>query len=127
LGKDFQLYCNESPIPYGKTYRFSDFILPQIFKELSLDKWGMMSNDKFSIGLQLPDKIINSNLINWTFLSFQMNQAHAKAISPTKYQKRDFLLYAITSASYETDKWIITTEWLKSGADENFRGNLRHA
>ena len=117
LGKDFQLYCNESPIPYGKTYRFSDFILPQIFKELSLDKWGMMSNDKFSIGLQLPDKIINSNLVNWTFLSFQMKQAHAKTISPTKYKERDFLLYAITSASYETDKWIITTEWLKSIKD----------
>ena len=117
LGKDFQLYCNESPIPYGKTYRFSDFILPNTFKELSLDKLGMMSEEKFSVGLQLPNNIINNNLINWAFLSLQMKQAPAKAISPTKYQERDFLLYAITSASYETDKWIITTEWLKSIRD----------
>lgn len=117
LGKDFQLYCNESPIPYGKTYRFSDFILPKTFKELSLDKWGMISEEKFSVGLQLPNNIINTNLINWTFLSSQMKQAPVKAFSPTIYQERDFLLYAITSASYETNKWIITTEWLKSIRD----------
>lgn len=38
IQKEFQLYCNEEPIPYGRTYKFVDFVLPSQFKELSLDQ-----------------------------------------------------------------------------------------
>lgn len=114
LKKDFQLYCNEAPIPYGKIYRFSDFILPDAYKELSLDRWGMINDENFSIGLQLPDKVINNNLINWSFLTLQMQKVQDNPISTGTYKERDFLLYLITSASYKTDKWIVTIDWLKS-------------
>ena len=117
IQKEFQLYCNETPIPYGHTYRFSDFVLPTTFKEIKLDKWGKISDDAFSNGLELPEIVISKNLINWSALSMQMNNATKQALSQSEYNERDYMLYAITSASYDTSKNIITLEWLKSIKD----------
>ena len=113
LQKKFQLYCNEAPIPYGKIYKFMDFVLPTQFKELALNKWGGIEGPTLSTGLELPSNVINQNLINWTMLTSQMKNAPAKRINTYEYQNRDYLLYAITSASYQTNRWIITKPWLK--------------
>lgn len=115
--KEFQLFCNETPIPYGRTYKFSDFVLPTTFKEIKLDKWGKVSDDAFSIGLELPETVIKKNLINWSVLNMQMNNATQQTLSAAKYNERDFMLYALTSASYDTSKNVITLEWLKSIKD----------
>lgn len=117
IQKEFQLYCNETPIPYGRTYKFSDFIIPTTFKEIKLDKWGKVSDNAFSNGLELPEIVISKNLINWSALNTQMNNATEQALSKAKYNERDYMLYALTSASYDTSKNIITLEWLKSIKD----------
>lgn len=117
IQKEFQLYCNETPIPYGHTYKFSDFVLPTKFKEIKLDKWGKVSNDAFSDGLELPESIISKNLINWSALNARMNNVTQQTLSQAKYNERDYMLYALTSASYNTSKNIITLEWLKSIKD----------
>ena len=117
IQKEFQLYCNETPIPYGHTYKFSDFVLPTKFKEIKLDKWGKVSNDAFSNGLELPESIISKNLINWSALNTRMNNVTQQTLSQAKYNERDYMLYALTSASYNTSKNIITLEWLKSIKD----------
>lgn len=114
---EFQLYCNETPIPYGHTYKFSDFVLPTTFKEIKLDKWGKVSDDAFSNGLELPDNVIGKNLICWSGLNIKMNNATPRALSEAKYNERDYMLYALTSASYDTSKNIITLEWLRSIKD----------
>lgn len=115
--KEFQLYCNETPIPYGRTYKFSDFVLPTVFKQIKLDKWGMMSEEAFSNGLELPKNVVRKNLINWQQLNMQMDMATQQELSQAKYKESDYMLYAITSASYNTSKNIITLEWLKSIKD----------
>lgn len=117
IKKEFQLYCNETPIPYGHIYKFSDFVMPTTFKEIKLDKWGKVSDDAFSNGLELPENVIRKNLINWSALNLQMNNATQQALSQAIYNERDYMLYAITSASYDTSKSIITLEWLKSIKD----------
>lgn len=117
IQKEFQLYCNETPIPYGHTYKFSDFVLPTKFKEIKLDKWGKVSDDAFSDGLELPESIISKNLINWSALNMRMNNVTQQTLSQAKYNERDYMLYALTSASYDTSKNIITLEWLKSIKD----------
>ena len=117
LQKEFQLFCNEAPIQYGRTYKFVDFILPTQFKELPLDQWGGVSNQSLSKGLELASSAINKNLINWYTLNLQMQSAHSIPISDGKYMEKDFLLYAITSASYETSRWVITMPWLKEIRD----------
>lgn len=75
INTEFVLYCNESRIPYGHTYKFSDFILPKSFKEVKLDKWGKTNGKLFSLGLTLPDEVANKNLINWSLLKEQMEDA----------------------------------------------------
>lgn len=115
--QEFQLYYNESPIPYGRTYRFSDFVLPSDFKEIVLDKWGGISGDEFTSGLTLPKQVIEANLINWDIQQKHMGQAPSKDIKKGQYKETDYLLYAITSASYKTDQWIIKMSWLKSLKD----------
>ena len=117
IQKEFQLYCNETPIPYGHTYKFFDFVLPTKFKEIKLDRWGKVSNDAFSDGLELPESIISKNLINWSALNTRMNNVTQQTLSQAKYNERDYMLYALTSASYNTSKNIITLEWLKSIKD----------
>lgn len=117
IKKEFQLYCNETPIRYGRTYKFSDFILPTTFKEIKLDKWGKVSEDIFSNGLELPENVIRKNLIIWSELNKQMHNASQQVLSQAKYNERDYMLYALTSASYTTSKNIITLEWLKSIKD----------
>lgn len=117
IQKEFQLYCNETPIPYGHIYKFSDFVMPTTFKEIKLDKWGKVSDDAFSNGLELPENVIRKNLINWSALNLQMNNATQQALSQAIYNERDYMLYALTSASYNTSKNIITLEWLKSIKD----------
>lgn len=114
---EFQLYCNETPIPYGRTYKFREFTLPTKFKELQLDKWGSLGNPSLSKGLELSSEFVKKNLINWTTLNMQMQNARPCTISAGKYLKKDYLLYAITSASYETNRWIITMPWLKEIRD----------
>lgn len=115
--KEFQLFCNETPIPHGRTYKFSDFILPTSFKEIKLDKWGNVSEDAFCNGLELPENVVRKNLIIWSELNKQMSNATQQTLSTAKYNERDFMLYALTSASYDTSKSIITLEWLKSIKD----------
>lgn len=114
---EFQLYCNETPIPYGRIYKFKEFTLPTKFKELQLDQWGSIGNPSLSKGLELSSEFVKKNLINWTTLKMQMQNARPCAISAGKYLKKDYLLYAITSASYETNRWIITMPWLKEIRD----------
>lgn len=114
IKKEFQLYCNETLIPYGRTYKFSDFILPTSFKEIKLDKWGGITDVAFSNGLELPENVVGKNLINWSVLNMQMNNATQQTLSQAKYKGRDYMLYALTSASYDTSKNIISLEWLKS-------------
>lgn len=114
---EFQLYCNESPIPYGRIYKFKEFTLPSKFKELPLDKWGSLGNPTLSKGLELSNEVVRKNLINWATLNMQMQNARPCTISAGKYLKKDYLLYAITSASYETNRWIITMPWLKEIRD----------
>lgn len=114
---EFQLYCNETPIPYGRTYKFREFALPTKFKELQLDRWGSSGNPSLSKGLELSSEVIRKNLINWATLKMQMQTARPGSISAGKYLEKDYLLYAITSASYETSRWIITMPWLKEIRD----------
>lgn len=114
---EFKLYCNEMSIPYGRIYMFSDFILPVTFKEIKLDKWGKVSDEAFCNGLELPDDVVGKNLINWSELNIQMNNATQQVLPPVKYHEHDYMLYAMTSASYNTSKNIITLEWLKSIKD----------
>ena len=117
IHKEFQIYCNEAPIPYGRTYKFIDFVLPSQFKELQLDQWGSLSEASLSKGLELPSGIIGKNLINWFTLNLQMQTAQPAQISNSKYMEKDYLLYSITSASYETRRWIINLPWLKEIRD----------
>lgn len=117
LNKEFQLYCNESPIPYGKTYKFSDFVLPENFKEVGLDTWGGMTDNSSILGLSLPDDIMQRNLINWNTLQLQMKNADRQEIGNSTYEKTDYMLYALTSASYQTDRWVITMEWIREIRD----------
>ena len=120
IQKEFQLYCNEAPIPYGRTYKFIDFVLPSQFKELQLDQWGSSSEASLSKGLELTSAIIGKNLINWIMLNMQMQTAKPAPIKTSKYLERDYLLYSITSASYETKRWIINLPWLKEIRDRLF-------
>ena len=117
IKKEFQLYCNEEPIPYGKTYKFIDFVLPSQFKELFLDQWGGLSDVPLSKGLELPRDIIGKNLINWYTLNMQMQSARPEQINTCEYMEKDYLLYSITSASYETKRCIINMPWLKEIRD----------
>ena len=130
IQKEFQLYCNEVPIPYGRTYKFIDFVLPSQFKELQLDPWGSLSEVPLSKGLELPSGIIGKNLINWFTLNLQMQAAQPAQINNSKYMEKDYLLYSITSASYETRRWIINLPWLKEIRDRlssNFENEDTHA
>lgn len=120
IQKEFQLYCNEAPIPYGRTYKFMDFVLPSQFKELQLDQWGGLSEESLSKGLELTSAIIGKNLINWFMLNMQMQTAKPVQINTSKYMEKDYLLYSITSASYETRQWIINMPWLKEIRDRLF-------
>lgn len=110
----FQLFCNESPIPYGRTYQFVDFKLPSRFKELSLDKWGDLGEPPLSKGLELPDSVISKNLINWEMLNSQMKDADSCPYNPGRYLEKDYLLYAITTASFETSRNVITWQWIET-------------
>ena len=47
----------------------------------------------------------------------QMQTAPPAQISNSKYMEKDYLLYSITSASYETRRWIINLPWLKEIRD----------
>lgn len=117
IQKEFQLYCNEEPIPYGRTYKFVDFVLPSQFKELTLDQWGGQSDNPLSTGLELSKDIIGKNLINWGMLNMQMQTAKPSQIDSVKYMEKDYLLYSITSASYDTRRWVINMPWLKDIRD----------
>lgn len=117
IQKEFQLYCNEEPIPYGRTYKFVDFVLPSQFKELSLDQWGGQVGPSLSTGLELSKNIIGKNLINWVMLNMQMQTAKPSQIDSVKYMEKDYLLYSITSASYDTRRWVINMPWLKDIRD----------
>lgn len=120
LKKEFQIYCNEAPIPYGRTYKFVDFVLPDRFKEICLNQWGNIGESSLLNGLQLPKNVIEKNLINWDMLNMQMKSADPVRYSTAKYKEADYLLYSITSASYSTDRWIITMSWLKEIRDRLF-------
>lgn len=123
LQKEFKLYCNETPIPSGRIYRFADFILPQEFKDLELDVWGGTENECFSKGLTLPDEVINANLINWDTLKSHMETAPVNQIQTVEYKKKDLLLYAITSASFQTNRWIINMDMIKAIRDRIIADN----
>lgn len=117
IKKEFQLFCNEAPIPFARIYKFVDFVMPSKFKEVSLDQWGGTSETTLSEGLELSKSVVEKSLINWTTLNLQMQNAHQSHINKGKYLEKDFLLYAITSASYDTNRWLITMPWLKEIRD----------
>ena len=117
IQKEFVLFHNEEQIPHGKTYKFIDFVLPTEFKEIPLDKWGEVNEPSLSKGLELPNSVIGKTLINWSMLDFQMKIANQVPIQTGQYLEKDYLLYAITSASYQTSRWIITMPWLKEIRD----------
>ena len=123
LNKGFQLYCNETPIPYGHTYRFSDFILPTSFKEVGLDAWGGTDSSCFSTGLSLPEHVVKANLINWDTLKLQMNDAPFKETISVNYKEKDLLLYAITSASYQSSHWVVSMDFIKAVRDRIMADN----
>lgn len=117
IQKEFVLFHNEEQIPHGKTYKFADFVMPSEFKEISLDQWGELNEQPLSKGLELPDSVIGKTLINWSMLGSQMKITNQVPIQTGRYLERDYLLYAITSASYQTSRWIITMSWLKEIRD----------
>lgn len=123
IQKEFVLYHNEKPIPYCKTYKFADFEMPSEFKEICLNQWGEwgeLNEPTLSKGLELPDSVIGKELINGDTLGLQMENANPVPIQTGRYLERDYLLYAITSASYQTSRWIITMPWLKEIRDRLF-------
>lgn len=117
LQKEFVLFHNEEQIPHGKTYKFMDFVMPTEFKEIPLDQWGELNEPSLSKGLELPSSIIGKALINWFMLDMQMKGVNPSSIQTGQYLEKDYLLYAITSASYQTNRWIITMPWLKEIRD----------
>lgn len=117
LQTEFQLFCNETPIPYGHTYKFKEFELPAQFKELPLDQWGGLVDTPLSTGLELPTNVIGQNLINWTMLKMQMQNVRPTTYASGEYQGKDYLLYALTSASFETSRRVITMPWIKEIRD----------
>ena len=117
IQKEFVLYHNEEKIQYGKTFKFADFTLPSEFKELSLDQWGELSEPALCKGLELPSQISQKALINWTLLNIHMQGANPTPVLSGEYMEKDYLLYAITSASYQTSRWIISMPWLKEIRD----------
>lgn len=117
IQKEFVLFHNEEQIPHSKTYKFVDFVLPTEFKEISLDKWGELNEPALSNGLELPSWVIGKPLVNWSMLASQMKRANPEPIQAGQYLEMDYLLYAITSASYQTSRWIITMSWLKEIRD----------
>lgn len=117
LQKEFVLFHNEEQIPHGKTYKFMDFVMPTEFKEIPLDQWGELNEPSLSKGLELPSSIIGKALINWFMLDMQMKGVNPSPIQTGQYLEKDYLLYAITSASYQTNRWIITMPWLKEIRD----------
>lgn len=112
LNQEFTLYCNETPIQYCKTFKFIDYVLPKSFDELSLDKWGMIGSDTLTEGLNLPNNVVQQNLINWNNMSKYMSKVDSQLLESADYTETDYLLYAITSASY--DRHTITIDWLKN-------------
>ena len=117
LQSKFTLYYNEAPIPYGKTYQFSDFYLPTEFKELQLDQWGDLGSPPITTGLELKKSVIDKNLINWEKMTAYMRTACPEPKNSGSYRERDFLLYAITSASAKSCHKTITMPWLKEIRD----------
>lgn len=112
LNREFTLFLNEKPIPYCKKFKFIDFVLPHSFDELSLDKWGMIGSDILTEGLSLPDNVARQNLTNWNNMSDYMSKAEAKLLKSADYTGTDYLLYAITTASY--DRRAISVDWLRN-------------
>ena len=115
LDREFTLFHNETPILYCKTFKFCDFVLPHSFDELPLDKWGMLGTDTLTEGLRLLDNITRQNLTNWKNMSEYMSKADSKSLGSNDYTETDYLLYAITSASY--DRRAISIDWLKNIKD----------
>ena len=115
LNREFILFLNETPIPYCKKFKFIDFVLPHSFDELSLDKWGMIGSDILTEGLSLPDNVAQQNLTNWKNMSEYMSKAEPKLLKSADYTETDYLLYAITTASY--DRRVISVDWLKNIKD----------
>ena len=117
IKKEFVLYRNEERIQYGKTFKFADFTLPTEFKEIHLDQWGELNEPSLSKGLELPNSVIGKPLINWSMLDFQMKNANPVPVQTGQYLEKDYMLYAITTASYQTSRWTITMPWLKEIRD----------
>ena len=117
IQKEFVLFHNEEQIPHSKTYKFADFVMPSEFKEISLDQWGELNEPALFKGLELPNSVISKTLINWSMLEFQMKIANQVPIQTGQYLEKDYLLYAITSASFQISRWIITMPWLKEIRD----------
>jgi hypothetical protein len=107
--REFCLYYNDTKIP-NSSFKFEKFISPETFNELSLDKWGGTENDDFPIsqGLKLPDEFINKTYINWDTIKTSMRLANPTIRDENSYKKSDYLLYAITTASFATinRKWF---------------------
>ena len=112
LNREFTLFLNETPIPYCKKFKFIDFVIPHSFDELSLDKWGMIGSDTLTEGLSLPDNVAQQNLTNWKNMSEYMSKAEPKSLESADYTDSDYLLYAITTASF--DRRVISVDWLRN-------------
>ena len=75
----------------------------------------MIGSDILTEGLSLPDNVAQQNLTNWKNMSEYMSKAEPKLLKSADYTETDYLLYAITTASY--DRRVISVDWLKNIKD----------
>jgi len=111
----FELYIDTERIPYSKRYKFTKFTLPQEIKTIRLNKWGEIcegDDDSVANGLRL--NISDDNHVNWTYIDQLKKQANAKAINAVNYENNDYLLYAITTASYCEDYKRNDKNWVET-------------
>jgi hypothetical protein len=111
----FELFIDTERIPHSKKYKFINFSLPTEIKTIRLNKWGEVcegERDCVLDGLRL--NIGSNNNVNWTYIDQLKVQAEAKAINAANNENTDYLLYAITTASYCEDYKRNDKNWVET-------------
>lgn len=111
----FELFIDTERIPHSKKYKFTNFSLPTEIKTIRLNKWGeICESDDDSIANGLRLNIANDNHVNWTYIDQLKRKANAKTINAANYENTDYLLYAITTASYCKDYKRNDKDWVET-------------